>query len=217
MGILIDCITILVMLLCIFIGYKKGLIKVAMKFVAIIVSIIIALIFYKAAANFIINNTQIDENISNKKKKKIDDVDFNNLTDEEKKQNQILKFSEKYINEALENSKENVARYVSDNLSKTIIEGMSFIGLLILTRLVLLLLNLLTNVIAKLPIISQFNKSGGIAYGIIEGLFIVNLVFAILYLLNPVVLNGKIENNIQKSNLGKLIYENNIIVNNVIK
>ena len=130
MGILIDCITILVMLLCIFIGYKKGLIKVAMKFVAIIVSIIIALIFYKAAANFIINNTQIDENISNGIYEKIDDVDFNNLTDEEKKQNQILKFSEKYINEALENSKENVARYVSDNLSKTIIEGMSFIGLL---------------------------------------------------------------------------------------
>ena len=46
MGILIDFLVIAVMLLCIFIGYKRGLIKVAVKIVAIVLSIVFALIFY---------------------------------------------------------------------------------------------------------------------------------------------------------------------------
>ena len=40
MGILIDFLVIAVMLLCIFVGYKRGLIKVAVKIVAIVLSIL---------------------------------------------------------------------------------------------------------------------------------------------------------------------------------
>lgn len=217
MGIFIDIITILIMVLFIIIGYKKGLIKVAINFVAIIASLIIAILFYRPVANVIINNTQLDNKISDSIYEKIKDVDFNNITDDDKDKNQLLKLSERYINEAIEKSKENTARYVADSLTHTLIEAIAFIGLLIIIRIALIALNLLSDIIADLPIIKQFNKSGGIIYGIIEGLFIINLVFAILYVLNPMVSNGKIEQTIDESTLGKLIYENNIITNTIIK
>ena len=212
MGIIIDIITVAIMALFIFIGYKKGLIKVALGLVAIIVSILIALIFYRPAANFIINNTPLDNIISENIYNKIKDVDFNNITAEEKEKNQILKIADKQIKKALEESRDNTAQYVSDSLTRTIIEGISLIGLIIMLRIALLALNLLSDVVASLPIIKQFNKSGGILYGIIEGLFIINLIFAILYILNPIVSNSKIEQMVNQTKLSKLIYQNNVII-----
>ena len=212
MGIIIDIITVAIMALFIFIGYKKGLIKVALGLVAIIVSILIALIFYRPVANFIINNTQLDNIISENIYNKIKDVDFNNITAEEKEKNQILKIADKQIKKALEESRDNTAQYVSDSLTTTIIEGISLIGLIIMLRIALLALNLLSDVVASLPIIKQFNKSGGILYGIIEGLFIINLIFAILYILNPIVSNSKIEQMVNQTKLSKLIYQNNVII-----
>ena len=217
MRIVIDVILILIMVLSILIGYKRGLIKVAINFLAIIVSIIIALILYRPVANFVISNTEADENISNSIYEKIKDVDFENISDEEKEKNEILKFSENYIKTGLEKSKDNVGRYVADSISITIIEGLSFIGLLIVIRIAFIALRIVSNFIENIPIIKQFNKSGGIIYGIIEGFFIINLILAALYILNPMISNGEIEKNIEKSKITKIVYENNIIVSTVEK
>lgn len=217
MGIFIDILIILMMALFIYMGYRKGLIKVALSFVSVIVSILIALVIYKPVANQIMLNTQIDEKISDTIYAQIENIDFENISDEEKQENGILGITEKYINEALKNQTENIGKYISDNLSITIVELITFIILIIGLRILLLALNLLGNVIGNLPIIKQFNKSGGIIYGIIEGFFIINLILALLYVINPIYANGEIEKNIAKSNLGKMIYENNFIINTIIK
>ena len=217
MGIIIDIIILIVMVLFILIGYKKGLLKVLINFIALVLSIILAIVLYRPVANFIINNTKIDDNINSGIYSKIENIDFENITDEQKKDNPILKFSGQYINKALDESKENVGKYVAENLTRTIIEGLSFIGLLIVLRLALLLLNLLSGIITNLPIIKQINKSGGIIYGLIEGLFIITIVIAILYIINPIVLDGKIEKSINKSKIGKIIYSHNIIINTLVK
>lgn len=217
MGILIDGIIILIMALFIYMGYRKGLIKVAISFLAFIISILIALIFYRPIADQIIINTEVDEKISDSIYSSIKDIDFKNITDEEKEENGILKIAENYINEALEKSTENTAMYVANSLTRTIVEGITFIGLLIVLRIALLILNLMADVIGNLPIIKQFNKSGGIIYGIVEGIFVINVALAILYILNPLCADGAIQKNIEKSNLGKIVYENNFIINTVAK
>lgn len=217
MGFIIDIIIILTMILFIYMGYRKGLIKVAISFLSVIISIIIALILYKPIASQIMASTQLDENISNTIYSKIENIDFQNISEEEKNNNGIIKFAENYINEAISNSVENTGRYISDSLSITIVEILTFILLLIILRLLLIVLNLLGDVVGNLPIIKQFNKSGGIIYGIIEGFVIINVILAILYVANPIISNGQIEENIRKSNLGKIIYENNFITNTIIK
>lgn len=217
MGILIDFLVIAVMLLCIFVGYKRGLIKVAVKIVAIVLSIIFALIFYRAIASLIINATTIDDRICDVIYEKIKDVDFTNVNDSEKENNAILKISGKYINEAINSSKADVAHYVAEQLTLTIVQIVSFIIFLIIVRLMCLGLNVVADVIGDFPIIKQFNISGGIIYGIIEGFFMVNLVFAVLYILNPICLDEKIEKTIEESKLGNMIYENNVIVDIIMK
>ena len=128
-----------------------------------------------------------------------------------------MKISGKYINEAINSSKDDVAHYVAEQLTLTIVQIVSFIIFLIIVRLMCLGLNVVADVIGDFPIIKQFNISGGIIYGIIEGFFMVNLVFAVLYILNPICLDGKIEKTIEESKLGNMIYENNVIVDIIMK
>lgn len=213
MGIWVDALVVICMAGFIIIGYKKGLIKVALSFVAIILSFVIAFTLYRPVATAIINNTELDNNINNHIYEKIKDVDFKNITEKDKENNKILKFSEKYVNSAIEQSKDNIAEDVSENLTRTIIEGISFLGLLIITRIALIALNLLSSFIAEFPIIKQFNKSGGVLYGIIEGFFIINTIFAIIYLINTTTPNTKLERAISDSKIGSLVYENNVIIN----
>jgi len=217
MGLVIDSGIILIMLITIIIGYKKGLIKVAINFIAIIASILVAIIIYKPIANQIIQNTEVDENIEQIIYEKIKNIDFENMPEKEKEENQILVFAQKNIEESIKKSKDNTAKYLSESLAQTIVEIGTFITTIIILRIVLSILNLLSSIIAEIPIIKQFNKSGGIIYGILEGLLIINIIFAICYIINPIYLNGKIDKNIQKSQLGKAIYENNIIINTFIK
>lgn len=217
MGILIDISIIIIMLICVFVGYRKGLIKVAIRFLAFIVAIILTMILYRPIANSVIENTEIDENINEIIYSKIKDIDFNNISEEDKNQNEIIKIAENYIEEGLQKGTENTAKYVSESLSRTIVEAIVFIALLIAIRIALIVLNLLADIIGGLPIIKQFNKSGGIIYGVIEGFIIINCIFALLYIINPIYKDGEIKENIDQSNIGKIVYENNFIINTIIK
>ena len=76
MGIVLDVIIIAIILLNIIICYKKGLVKLAVGLVAVIISLILAMMLYKPVSNIIIKNTEIDE--------KIKESIINTLTSENK-------------------------------------------------------------------------------------------------------------------------------------
>ena len=59
MNYLIDLIAIAIIALFTFIGYKKGLIKVAFGLVSFILAIVISVLLYKPVSNFIINYTPL--------------------------------------------------------------------------------------------------------------------------------------------------------------
>lgn len=217
MGILIDISIIIIMLLCVFIGYRKGLIKVAIRFIAFIIAIILAVLLYRPISNQVMLNTDLDEKIDETIYNKIKDIDFSNISEEDKNKNEIIKIAEKYIKEGLEKGTENTAKYVSESLSIIIVEAIVFIVLLIALRIALIILNLMADMIGSLPIIKQFNKSGGVIYGLIEGFIIVNCIFALLYIINPIYKNGEIQKSVEKSTIGQMVYENNFIINTIIK
>lgn len=216
-GIIIDIVIVLFMMICVLIGYKRGLIKVGIRLFALIFAILLSIILYKPIAVLIMNKTQVDENISNTIYSKIQDKDLYNVTEEDKKSNKLLLLGEDYIKQAIDEKKSDVARFVSDSLAVTIVEISTFVCLLIIFRILLLILNLLADFIGNLPIIKQFNKTGGIIVGFIEGIVIVYTVFAVLYLIDPFAGNGNISSTIDKTFLGKTIYENNIIVTKIAK
>ena len=63
MSVIIDLIIVGIILLCVGLGYKKGLAKCAIKILSFAIAIVVVAILYKPVSNLVIKNTQIDENI----------------------------------------------------------------------------------------------------------------------------------------------------------
>ena len=65
MGIIIDLILVIIVALSAFLGYKKGIVELGAKLFAGIIAIILTVMLFRPVSNFIINNTQIDEKLTN--------------------------------------------------------------------------------------------------------------------------------------------------------
>ena len=202
MSIIIDLIIVLIMLLFIFLGYKRGLVKVAFKLCTFFIAIIVAFVFYKPVAKLVIANTNIDETIETAITRKI--------LPEGATETQEVDLSQDLPSIILKNSSDTV-QSISKSFTNTIIETACLLLIFIIVKIVLKFVTALADLIAKLPILKQFNKLGGTLYGIIEGLFIVFLGFAIISLIAP-MLDSSVLDAINSSTLGSICYNNNILL-----
>lgn len=209
----IDIIIVLIIALCIFAGYKKGLMGVLFKIVSFILALIIALILHGPISNFIINNTSIDENLETLIINNIDPdnevIDENGNLKENTNNSETI---QEYITNTIGNVKDGVENAAARSIAITIINIAVLILILLITRIILGVLNIIIDIVAKLPIIKQFNTAGGLIFGAVEGLIIVYVLLAICALIAPLFGDLQLINSINNSTLGKLMYDNNILL-----
>ena len=215
MQFIIDLIVIGIIFLSTFLGYRKGLIGVAFKIASFIIAIIITLILFKPISNFIINNTEFAQTIENTIVQKLSTAEIENGQIKQENSN-LPEVIVNYINVGLQDTvneaKDSIVKIVARNLAETIIDIIVIIGLFIITRLLLLFAKAILEAISEIPIIKQFNKAGGILYGILRGLLLIYLTLAIISLLLPMLDKTAILNIINNSILTKILYNNNIIL-----
>ena len=206
MSIIIDLIIVSIILLFVFLGYKRGLVKVAFKLCTFFIAIIIAFVFYKPIAQLVITNTNIDETIET--------AITNKILPEGVTETQEVDLSNDLPRIILKNSS-NTVQSISKSFSNTIIETVCILLIFIIVKIILKFVTVLADLIAKLPILKQFNKLGGTIYGIVEGLFIVFLGLAIVSLIAP-LLDISIIDSINSSILGNIFYNNNILLKIIV-
>ena len=200
MGIIIDIVLVLFLLGSVYLGYKKGLVSVAVSLVAFIAAIIITVMLYRPIADMIIKNTDWDERLQATIQSNVDSATTSNKKEGE---NSIT-------DEIVEGTKKEILPETSKTVAVNIIYGGTMIGLFIVSRLALLLINLVSGAITSLPIIKQFNEAGGIAYGLLRGVII---VYAIVMLLNLIISfdpNGALNDMMQSTILTKILMNFNI-------
>lgn len=202
MSLIVDLIVVAIILLFTFLGYKRGLIKLAIKLCTFFIAIIIAFVLYKPAAALVVEKTNIDESIQNSIINKILPAGFSE--DEE------VEVSFDLPSIIMDNSR-NTVKDISISFSNVIIETACLLIIFIVAKILLKFVTALADLIAKLPIIKQFNKLGGTVYGILEGLFIVFAGFAVVSLISP-LLDASVLTAINSSFLGAILYNNNLLL-----
>ena len=224
MAFIIDIIIIAVIALCTFLGYKKGLIKLAVGILGFFLAIIIALVLYTPISNFIINNTSVKDNIKNAISDTVKSYVIKEENAEGEEKQQESKVMVTYIDGIVAKQKEMIVTgekelidTVSDNVAVNIIRIGVALAVFIISKLILIFINVFADLIGKLPIIKQFNKVGGTIYGIIQGILIVYIVFAIISLIAPMLNNTDFLEQINKSLIGNMVYNNNIILKLLFK
>lgn len=198
---ILDLIVILIIALFTFIGYKQGLIKSAIKIASFFIAIIIALVLYKPVSTLIINNTTIYDKIENTIIEKVTPEGMK----PEDEASQATKIPQGFIVEA-----NNSIKDIANTTTIKIIEVCTVLVLYIIARIALKFVAALGDLIAKIPILKQFNKLGGTIFGLIKGLLIVYVILAVVYLISP-LLKENTSNKIEKSMLTKNMYNNNLI------
>ena len=197
MGILFDLGILLLIFISTIIGYKVGFIKVAFRLLSFILALVIALVLYKPISNLIIDHTSIPH--------KIETQISSRLSSEDKSS------TDNIVSNYYNNVKNYSTNVMAHNISITIVNISSVLLVFIITRFLLFFLKFSTDLIAKLPLIKQFNHIGGFIYGIIAGFFIVYFIFTVITLLAPLIDLSKILNLINSSIIGNIMYNNNII------
>ena len=197
---IVDIVLIAILVLAGFLGYKKGLVNTIFSVVAFFISIILSFILYTPVANFINNNTQLNP--------KIEAIVIEKLQSEENDN------AEYNIIKNLEDSAKDVAiKETSKQVAMLGVNLVSIICVYLVARIVLILLKNVINGIASLPVIKQFNEIGGLIAGVIKGLILIYVVFAIVILLSDMFDFSGFVGLIDKSLLGKVFFNNNVIIN----
>lgn len=204
MSIIIDIVIIAVILFCLYRGYKQGLIGLAFSIVSFIAALIIAFILFVPVSSFVIDKTEFDNNIKN--------AIVSNFNTEETTESGESNFITTYINEQVDEAKGKTLDVVATEISELCIKGIVFIGLFIVARIALIFVKAIANLIAKLPILNQFNKLGGIVFGLLKGFIITYGVLAILLLVSPMFNDATFFKELNNSFIGGMMYNNNIIV-----
>lgn len=196
---IVDIIIIAILALSIFLGYKKGLIELGIKAVALIIAIVGTLILYRPITNIIVNTTNLDENIQQVIMEKSGSIVGDQTTGNAIEDGIVSEIQ----NQMLPNA--------AHELSLNIIRAGVMLILYIVIKIALKFVTALANLIAKLPILNQFNKLGGIVYGAIRGLLIIYVALLIIQFVGEVNPGNKVNGEIDKSFIGKEMYKRNVI------
>ena len=199
MNYLIDLIVIAIIALFTFIGYKKGLIKVAFGLVSFVLAIVISVILYRPISNFIIKYTPLDDYIENTIYERLDSPE---TTDEE---------TDNIVSNYYTNIKNASTNIISSTISKSIINVSCMIIVFIISKIILLFFKFIGDLIAKLPLIKQFNNAGGFLYGLLKGFIIIYSLLALIAIISPIININEILTIINNSIITNIMYNNNII------
>lgn len=197
MNFIIDLCILIIIALSTFIGFKKGFIKVAFRLISFILALIIALVLYKPVSNFINNYTPIPNKIESKIESRI------SSSNKEETNNLVANYYKNIRNIS--------TTVIAKNITNSIVNISAILIVFLLSRLLLMFLRISTDLIAKLPLIKQFNHIGGFIYGLLAGFFIIYLIFTIITLLAPIIDLNTIIKLINSSIIANIMYNNNIL------
>ena len=196
-GIIIDILIVAFLALSVFLGYKKGFVTLEIILCSFIISILITFVLYRPLGNLIINTTSIDESI--------EDSIYNKVTETMQKDS-----SGELTSDLIESAKQGMLEQSARELAINIVYGGTAIVLFIIVRIILIFVNALANLIAKIPLIKQANELGGAIYGLLRGIVIIYLVLLIIYYVGEFYPNNIATQSINETTLTKVMYENNL-------
>ena len=218
-GIIIDLIIAVLVILSVWEGYKKGLTKSLLKIFTFILAIIISFILFKPISSFIVNQTQIDDNIQENIIRTFKAEDSKKNKQEIKEENEAKEtpnifydYIEDKIIQVGDEAKEYVIETASREITDAIIDIIVFIVVFIISRIILIFIKALADLITKIPVIKQFDELGGGIYGLLRAVVIIMILFTILDIVLPLMQDTNILTIIDESILSKFIYENNMII-----
>lgn len=208
-GIILDVIIVAIIIANVYLCYRKGLVNLAVGLIAVVAAIILSVTLYKPVTNIIVENTEFDETIQN--------IIIETFTPEGAEGGQvkyigILSYLETELENAINQTQNDVVYETANAMAIKIINLIVFIGIFTVVRVILFALTFVADAITSLPILKQLDDVGGILYGIVKALLIIYVALAIVSIVVSVTANVTISDAITNSYVTKFFYEHNLLL-----
>ena len=211
MAIIIDIVIVAIIALCLFLGYRRGLTGSLLKILSFVLAIVIAFILFKPVSNLVINHTNWDDSLKTSIEQFITEK---TSTPEEKSSlpQVIVDYIDETMAQSVNEAKEVAIENTAQSVTNLTVNAGVWIAVFIIARILLIFIKFITALIAKLPVIKQFDKLGGILYGILEAFVILYVLLAIISFIAPMINNAEFIDALNKSFIGSMLYNNNILL-----
>jgi len=204
----IDLIIILIILIFMLIGSLRGFISTVIGLVEYVLSIFLAYKLSPIFAKFMIEKWAVDEKISSAIYSFIPKMAERVLENSDEYKD-VMTMSGQDI-ESISETLANTELPFIDTIVDKIIQIFAIIILFIVFKFIFRLASFILNRIAKLPVLKEFNKIGGMVVGFIEGV-VVSLLIIVITSLLP---NENLQNDLANSFLGNKVSQ--VIINKAV-
>lgn len=212
MFLIVDLTILLVLALCILLGYKRGLAGCLIKVLAFFIALAVAIVLFKPVSAIVTSTTQVDENIQSSVVSIFEKEEENKDDKQEESKSPIMDYLADKAEEATEEKKKEVVNNAAKDISFKIIDALCFIAIFIVTRILLNFIKALADLITKLPIIKQCDKIGGVVYGILQGAIIVFIGLALITFISTATNQYTVLELVNQSYIGSILNNNNILL-----
>ena len=203
-------------------GYNKGFLRVAYSLVAWIICLAAVSWVTPYVTDMVVNTTEVDTVLQQGITEKLQEMVAN--ADVEIKLPEVI--SDKILGTegtidadvAINQMLQETGAYAetATELSLLVINAGCFVGVLIVTKTALAIVEKILGFIHKLPLIGSADKILGVAAGAVKALLITWLIMAIVALLATTENGAVIVTDIYESKILVWLYENNIILNMIL-
>lgn len=218
-------ITLAIIVICAFIGLKRGLITTLFSTCSLLAAIVLSVIFSPVLSGYLQSNDKVMGYFT----EKVADVlqleelvqqttdnetllEGVNLPDNVKQQ-----ISEKLnIQDSLNSAAADATATISTYVANMIIYALSYVVVFIVAWLAIFIVGKLLNLLAKLPGLMQVNKLAGFAVGAAQGILIIWILCIIITIMSGTQAGQTAYAYINDSSLLSFIYNNNLLMNFLI-
>lgn len=209
---------LLILLLFIWMGYRRGFIREIVSFFFVFLSLSLAWAINPYINDFLISETPVystiqetctdfvqkqSGNLENETESSSQFIDGLNLPEVLRKNIEKNNNTENYA----ELSVNTLTEYVSGYLARTIVNGLSYVLAYILATIGIRIVVYILNLIAGLPILKTANKLTGGLVGFVKGLVFIWILFLILTVLCSTEIGKTSLELIEKDSLLSVIYQ----------
>ena len=184
-------------------GYRRGFVKTGIDTFGWIISLVLAFVWYKQAADFVRAHTGIDESILNTVSSKISQSTA-------KTASEFLNFLPTSIFNMIKNTGADLTNNLASTLTSTLFNIFAFVAVVFLIRIAFVLLaSLITR--GNDTTIGGFDKFLGIFAGALKGSFVIFFLLALLVGIIGVSHNEFLIGHLSQAPFTKFLYDHNLI------
>lgn len=220
---MIDLILIVILIIFATFGYKRGLIRSVITLCSSIVALVLSFVVYPAL-NMFLKLTPLYTSVYEGVFKKIEAINFGKgIQSQGEAILENITWLPQFLTLQIKNNNntamyellgvKTIQEYISIYITNMIVSLIAILITWFLLKIVLVVvLRALGSIIEHLPVISSFNRGGGLIFGLVKGVLTLSVIGLIIPVFITLPAFQDISQSIEASILTKWMYDNNFIL-----